>query len=70
MIIKTIEATFGRKINTGNYNQVSIEVHLVADLPEGDDPDECMDNLMADAKDAVEEAATAFGKPLADVRLK
>lgn len=37
MIIKTIAATYGRKLNLGDFNSAHAEMTLWADLEEGDD---------------------------------
>lgn len=37
MKLKTIAATYGRKMNLGDYNSVHSEITLWADLEEGDD---------------------------------
>ena len=39
MKLKTIAATYGRKLNLGDYNSAHAEVTLWADLEEGDDPE-------------------------------
>lgn len=38
MKLTAISATYGRKMNLGDYNSVHAEVTLWADLEEGDDP--------------------------------
>jgi hypothetical protein len=38
MKLTTISATYGRKINLGDYNSAHVEMTLWADLEEGDDP--------------------------------
>ena len=38
MKLTTISATYGRKLNLGDYNSAHIEMALWADLEEGDDP--------------------------------
>ena len=38
MLLKTIAATYGRKINMGDYNSAHVEMTLWADIDEGDDP--------------------------------
>lgn len=36
MIVKTIAATYGRKVNLGDYNSSHVEMTLWADLEEGE----------------------------------
>lgn len=38
MILKTVSATYDRKVNLGDFNSAHIAVTLWADLEEGDDP--------------------------------
>lgn len=58
MQVKTISVTYGRKFSTGNYESMTIDATLWADLDvEEDDADECMAELFAQVKAAVKEQA-------------
>lgn len=59
MQLKRITASYGRTINTGNYESLRAEATFEADLEPGDDPQEVQAILMAQAKGAVKDQVWA-----------
>lgn len=55
MKLKTIAATYGRKLNLGDYNSAHAEVTLWADIEEGDDPEAATNALRQMARHHVME---------------
>jgi len=53
MKLKAISATYGRKVNLGDYNSAHIEMSLWADLEEGDDPASAAEALRQMARNQV-----------------
>lgn len=53
MKLTAISATYGRKMNLGDYNSVHAEVTLWADVEEGDDPAESAEALRQMARNHV-----------------
>ena len=59
MELKRIAASYGRTINTGNYESLRAEATFEAELTPGDDPQEVQAQLMALAKGAVKDQVWA-----------
>jgi hypothetical protein len=53
MLLKTVSATYGRKINLGDYCSANVEITLWADLEEGDDPALATESLRQMARNHV-----------------
>lgn len=53
MILKTVSATYDRKVNLGDFNSAHIAVTLWADLEEGDDPATAVEALRQMARHQV-----------------
>lgn len=53
MILKTISATYDRKLNLGDYNSAHIAMTLWADLEDGDDPAAAAESLRQMARNQV-----------------
>lgn len=53
MKVKTIQVTYGRKINLGNYNSCELGLSIWADLDEGENPHEAVEQLQRDARNHV-----------------
>ena len=51
---RRIRVAFGKTINIGNFESVRIDVELSGDIADGDDQDECTDELYANAVQYVE----------------
>ena len=53
MKLKTIAATYGRKMNLGDYNSVHAQIELWADLEDGEDEATAADALRQMARNHV-----------------
>ena len=53
MILKSVSATYGRKVNLGDYNSQHVEITLWADLEEGDNPELAVGGLRQMARNQV-----------------
>lgn len=60
MEIKTISATFGAKINLGDFNSAHVEITLGAELAEGESAEESTKQLLEQARSQVREVAISL----------
>lgn len=63
MRVKTIAVVYGRKLNLGDYNSVSIEVSLWADLDTNEDVNAALNTLQEQAREAAKAEAMRLKKP-------
>lgn len=64
MIITKIAVVYGGKLNLGNYESATIELHIEASLDSGDDAAAVEQDLWQRAKESVREQA----RPLVEAR--
>ena len=53
MRVNTVSVSYGRKFNLGDYNSLSLEVTLWADLEEGDVAQAVINSLQDQARNSV-----------------
>ena len=65
MVLKTVEVTYGRKVNLGNFNNQHVEVSLGAELEDGDNEIQSISGLRQMARNHVMAELARTNKSLA-----
>ncbi len=60
--VKTVSVTYGRKINLGDFNSATVDCTLWADVDEGEDLDQAMQDLWECAKNNVKAQVLPLSK--------